>query len=74
MAGLQLRDRRTTSSLGIRFGGSMKVGDLVMYMGHVGILLGRDSLSNDHWEVWFIEYAAHCVVYGPLMEKYEKIT
>ena len=52
----------------------MKIGDLVMYRGHVGILLGRESLSNDHWEVWFIEHAAHCVVYGPLMEKYEKNT
>ena len=52
----------------------MKVGDLVIYMGHVGIVLGRESESNDHWDVWFIEQAAHCVVYGPLMKKYNKDT
>ena len=51
----------------------MQVGDLVMYRGHVGVLLGRETISNDRWEVWFIEHEACCVVYGPLIEKYEKI-
>jgi|AP58_3_1055460.scaffolds.fasta_scaffold574090_1 hypothetical protein len=53
---------------------SVDIGDLVIYQGHVGIVLCRESISNDHWEVWFIEQAAHCVVYGPLMKKYEENT
>jgi hypothetical protein len=55
----------------------MKVGDLVMYMGHTGIILER-ALTNEsftqHWYVWFFDSRSYVLVYEPFMKKVEKIT
>ena len=48
------------------------IGDLVMYMGHLGIVLDKKPTSPNHLEVWFIEMATSIVIYGPLLAKYEK--
>ena len=56
MAGLQLRDRRTTSSLGIRFGGSiMKVGDLITHnpTGAVGTIV--EDNGHSVYVVWCVD-------------------
>ena len=59
-------------------GVSMKVGDMVMYMGHTGIILepayDLSTLSVQHWHVWFFDSETYVVVYAPLMKKVEKIT
>ena len=31
----------------------MKVGDLIMYMGHLGIILDSVLDTSNHWQVWF---------------------
>jgi hypothetical protein len=58
-------------------GVSMKVGDIVMYMGHTGIILER-ALTNEsftqHWYVWFFDSRSYVLVYEPLMKKVKKIT
>ena len=55
----------------------MKVGDLIMYMGHTGIVLepvkSKDTFCQ-HWHVWFFDSQVYIIVYGPLMKKVEKIT
>jgi hypothetical protein len=48
------------------------IGDLVIYMGHVGIVLDKKPTSPNHLEVWFIEIAASMVIYAPLLAKYKK--
>jgi hypothetical protein len=48
------------------------IGDLVIYMGHVGIVLDRSPTSPNHLQVWFIEIAASMVIYAPLLAKYKK--
>ena len=48
------------------------IGDLVIYMGHVGIVLDRSPKSPNHLQVWFIEMATSIVIYAPLLAKYEK--
>ena len=48
------------------------IGDLVIYMGHVGIVLDRSPTSPNHLQVWFIEMATSIVIYAPLLAKYEK--
>ena len=48
------------------------IGDLVVYMGHVGIVLNRNPTSPNHLEVWFIKVAASIVIYAPLLAKYKK--
>tara|TARA_B100000963_G_scaffold8012_1_gene6274 strand:- start:3949 stop:4143 length:195 start_codon:yes stop_codon:yes gene_type:complete len=59
---------------GLACGGSMTadIGDLVIYMGHVGIVLDRNPKHPNHLEVWFIEMATSIVIYAPLLAKYEK--
>jgi hypothetical protein len=55
----------------------MQVGDLVMYMGHTGIILEPvDTIETicQHWHVWFFDSGTYTIVYGPLMKKIEKIT
>ena len=48
------------------------IGDLVIYMGHVGIVLDKKPTSPNHFEVWFIEMATSIVIYAPLLAKYKK--
>ena len=50
----------------------MKVGDLVMYMGHFGIIMER--VMTNHWTVWFFVLESYIVIYEPLMKKYKKNT
>ena len=52
----------------------MKVGDLVIYMGHMGIILESAWNTNKHWHVWFFDSQHYVIVYGPLMKKYQKNT
>jgi len=56
----------------------VKVGDLVMYMGHTGIILEPayilSTLSTQHWHVWFFNSESYTVVYAPLMKKIDKYT
>ena len=55
----------------------MQVGDLVMYMGHAGIILEPvETIETicQHWYVWFFERQSYVIIYGPLMKKVEKIT
>ena len=52
----------------------MQVGDLVMYMGHLGIILDSVIDTSNHWEVWFFDSKTYTVVYGSLMKKYNKNT
>ena len=48
------------------------IGDLVIYMGHIGIVLDRKPSSPNHLQVWFIEKAISILIYAPLLAKYEK--
>ena len=48
------------------------IGDLVIYMGHVGIVLDRSPTSPNHLQVWFIEKATSTLIYAPLLAKYKK--
>ncbi len=50
----------------------MQVGDLVIYMGHIGIVLGVSSASPKHLEVWFTDLSHSIVIYSPLLAKYKK--
>lgn len=55
----------------------MQVGDLVMYMGHTGIILEPVKVIEtvcSHWHVWFFDSQSYVMVYEPLMKKIEKIT
>ncbi len=55
----------------------MEVGDLIIYMGHTGIILERAPTNEpftQHWYVWFFDSEVYVLVYGALMKKVEKIT
>jgi len=53
VAGLQLRDKRTASSLGDRFGGNMQVGDLVKRRnnGDLALVLRISSSTELGWNM-----------------------
>jgi len=49
----------------------MKVGDLVMYMGHLGIILEPVGDCAEHWKVYFFAVGAYITIYEPLMAKFK---
>ena len=49
----------------------MKVGDFVMYMGHLGIIMAAGSTTEEHWHVWFFDKGQCVIIYGALMQKIE---
>jgi len=52
----------------------MQVGDLIMYMGHLGIILEPVDNCSKHWKVFFFKYSAYITIYEPLVKKYKKNT
>ena len=53
----------------------MKVGDLVIYMGHMGVILEPAKNAEticQHWHVWFFDSESYVIIYEPLMKKLDK--